>query len=104
MASEYGSYIARLDRSINQELEWERRKRANRELSPCVLTDDDLIFVEYTIVELRSLGSHDALFGDAARYPSSATYMLGYKRRQEDGTFGTGQLTDSQSDRLTVAA
>lgn len=90
MLTEHGSYIQQLDRAITLQLAAEEAQRHAREAAPGTLTDGDLELL-YSKAELKSLGSCDALFGDAPRYPSSLTYMQVYKRRQENGTWGTGK-------------
>lgn len=90
MLTEHGSSIQQLDRAATMQLDYEQAQRHARDAAPGTLTDGDLELL-YSKAELKSLGDCDALFGDAPRYPSSVTYMLTYKRRQENGTFGTGQ-------------
>ncbi|NEQ45593.1 MAG: hypothetical protein F6K00_19440 [Leptolyngbya sp. SIOISBB] len=72
----------RQGRTIAAQLRHEAEARQPAQTSASSLTDADLEFIEFTRNELRSLGSHAALFGEPAEYPKSATYMDAYRRRQ----------------------
>ena len=81
MLTDHGNSIAILDRQITHQLCWEAAQR-HLSTTPSSLTDSDLQFIGKSAIEMRSEGSSDARYGDAARYPKCRSYMNGYRHRQ----------------------